>query len=59
MSQENPFNYSTDLQSQQRVKHFKFYCEAQLFMKFSWQQASLVIRRFDVCFKNLAQTHKV
>lgn len=58
MSQGNPFGYSSS-QAEQRVKHFKFYCEAKLFLKFSWQPASLVIRRFDVCFKNLAQTGKL
>lgn len=42
--------------ARQRIKHFIFYCEAKLFLKFNWQPASLVIRRFDVCFKNLAQT---
>lgn len=45
--------------AQQRVKHFKFYSEAKLFLKFSWQPASLIIRRFDVCFKNLAQTDRL
>lgn len=58
MSQGKPFGWSSS-QAQQRVKHFKFDSEAKLFLKFSWQPASLVIRRFDVCFKNLAQTDKL
>lgn len=58
MSQGKPFGCSS-CQAQHRVKHFKFYSEAKLFLKFSWQPASLVIHRFDVCFKNLAQTDKL
>lgn len=58
MSQGKAFGSSFS-QAQQRVKYFKFYSEAKLFLKFSWQPASLVIRRFDVCFKNLAQTDKL
>lgn len=58
MNRGKPFGYSSS-QAQQRVKYFKFYSEAKLFLKFSWQPASLVIRRFDVCFKNLAQTDKL
>lgn len=57
-SEEKAFGYSSS-QAQQRVKYFKFYSEAKLFLKFSWLPASLVIRRFDVCFKNLAQTDKL
>lgn len=33
--------------------------KAKLFLKFSWQPASPVIYPFDVCFKNLAHTHKL
>lgn len=55
MSQGKPFGSSSS-QAQQRVKYFKFYSEAKPFLKFSWQP---VVRRFDVCFKNLAQTDKV
>lgn len=55
-----PFDYgSSQVQVQQRVKHFKFCSQAKLFLKFSWQPAPLVIRRFDVCFKNLAHTDKL
>lgn len=56
MSQGKTFGCSSS-QAQQRVKHFKFFSKAKLFLKFSWQPASLVIHPFDVCFKNLAQTH--
>lgn len=58
MSQGKLYGCSSS-QAQQRVKHFKFDSEAKLFLKFSWQPASLVIHPFDVCFKNLAQTHKL
>jgi len=54
MSQGKPFGHSSS-RAEQRVKYFKFYSEAKLFLKFSWQP---VMRRFDVCFKNLAQTDK-
>ncbi|TNN74146.1 hypothetical protein EYF80_015591 [Liparis tanakae] len=53
-SQGKPFGHSSS-RAEQRVKYFKFYSEAKLFLKFSWQP---VMRRFDVCFKNLAQTDK-
>lgn len=56
MSQGKSSDYSL---VHQRVKNLKFYCEAKLFLKFSWQPASLVIHQFDVCFKNLAQTDKL